>query len=628
VNFAICLTLVVALGVIQWMIGGARLAYGLPAYALVALAAVLSLRALRRPSASPSAVCIVSTLLFGGYVLLRGWASPNAFLARPDLFLAAACLVVYLLSALVVVSTRVRMGIVCALFGIAVVQVIVGMMQFTGYGDFMLFGVHRSPGYGVRASGMLLSPNHLAGLLNAVALFALSFTFWSRSKLPAKLVLGYLLLACFLGIAATGSRGGYLSLIAGLLVFIWVSLRAIRLCKPVRYSQAFLGASAALILLIGGALYAMQESPMLFKRLWQIDTASLDVRRCNWLSSLDQFRFAPAFGTGAGTHLSYGRLFRNPQLQSDSPHAYNDYLELLAEYGLVGGVLGAFFLFAHLRSGLQAVRVEATWRLMETFEPTRSNPLALTLGAMGAVGALLVHSVVDSNMHLPGNALLYAFLFGILGSPGVKPSDEDVPASFAERSLRGVLGFAGCVLLLVTVFQYPGEFASERARHAWDANKQKATLQLAAAAIQKTPSNPSNYFYQGEAFRAIADALPQDASRENDLSAAIVAYRKGLERFPGDVNAWIRLGQCLDGVRRVAEAEDAYNSAIALDPNLGILYAYYATHLQLAGDDEGAQRCWETARTLGPEPTNKKSLGELPSLLDADTLHGLPVPKS
>jgi len=246
VNLSISLTLALALGIIQWMIGGARLVYSLPAYALIALAAVLSLRFLRKPSARPSVLCLLSTLLFGGYVLLRGWTSPNAFLARQDLFLAAACLAVYLLSALVIVETRVRMGIVYGLFGIAAVQVIAGMMQFSGYGDSMLFGVPRPPGYGMRASGLLLSPNHLAGFLNAIALFALSLSLWSRCKLPAKLVMGYLLLGCLLGVGITGSRGGYLSLVAGLLVFTWASLQTIRFCKPMHYSETFLAAAAAL----------------------------------------------------------------------------------------------------------------------------------------------------------------------------------------------------------------------------------------------------------------------------------------------------------------------------------------------------------------------------------------------
>ena len=610
------------------MIGGARLVYSLPAYALIALAAVLSLRFLRKPSARPSVLCLLSTLLFGGYVLLRGWTSPNAFLARQDLFLAAACLAVYLLSALVIVETRVRMGIVYGLFGIAAVQVIAGMMQFSGYGDSMLFGVPRPPGYGMRASGLLLSPNHLAGFLNAIALFALSLSLWSRCKLPAKLVMGYLLLGCLLGVGITGSRGGYLSLVAGLLVFTWASLQTIRFCKPMHYSETFLAAAAALLLLIGGGLYAMQQSPMLAKRLQEIDPVSQNIRRYNGLALLDQFHLAPVFGTGAGTQLVYGRLFRDAQLQRDSLHGRNDYLELLAEYGVVGGVLGAFFLLAHLLSGLQAARAVAHWRLMETYEPFRNDTLALMLGAVAALAALLVHSAVDSNMHLPGNALLYAFIFGMLGSPGHDPSDEAVPASFAEQGVRYGLGLSGGVLLLVTLFQCPGELASARAARALEANQYQTALRLAAAAIQKTPASPANYFYQGEAFRAIAATLPRGASRETDLNAAIAAYREEIQRFPEDVNGWIRLGQCLDGARQVAEAEGAYNNAIALDPNLGVLYAYYGAHLQLAGDEEGAQRCRETARALGAEPTGKKSLGEPPSLLDLDILHGLPTPKN
>ena len=628
-NLVLCLLLAAALGIIQWMIGGVRLVYSFPAYAVVGLAAVLSLRSFRSPSARPSAVCLCSTVLFAGYVLLRGWTSPHPFLARPDLFMAAACLAVYLLAALFVVSTPARTGVVYALLGIAVAHVGVGAMQFTGGDDFMLLGFKHAVVYGTRAHGMLVNPNHLSGFLNALALFVVSFLLWGRRELPAKLLLGYLLLVCLLGIGITGSRGGYLSLIAGLLVFGGVSLWGLRFCRPARFSPALLAAAAALFLLLGGAIYSMEQSSMLHQRLLQIGDTSANARRCNWLSTLDQFRVAPVFGTGAGSYLSYGRLFRRPQFQGDPQHAYGDYLELLAEYGAVGAALGAFFLLAHLRCGVQTVRAVSVKRLTNMYGPARSDTLAVTLGALGAVAALLAHSVVDFNMHLPGNALLFAFIFGILGSPGITQSADGVPpASRVELGARGVLGLAGGVLLLVILFQYPAELASERAARALDANDAPALLRLSALAVQKKPANPYPYFYQGEAFRATAAALPHGDSRESYLNEAIAAYRKGLQWFPEDENLWVRLGQCLDSAHRLPEAEEAYDNAIAWDPNLGILYVYYAAHLERTGDTEGARRSRATARAFGVDPSRKSSMSEPPSFLNTDAPRVRAAPES
>jgi len=48
---------------------------------------------------------------------------------------------------------------------------------------------------------------------------------------------------------------------------------------------------------------------------------------------------------------------------------------------------------------------------------TRSDSVRL-MWALCSVVALGVHSVVDFNMHIPGNALVFAFIFGTLASPG------------------------------------------------------------------------------------------------------------------------------------------------------------------------------------------------------------------
>ena len=75
-----------------------------------------------------------------------------------------------------------------------------------------------------------------------------------------------------------------------------------------------------------------------------------------WAAAIPQFELAPAFGTGAATYLYYGRMFRDPQVQNDPIRSHNDYLELLAEYGLAGVAGLLLFLGAHLWLGWKAYR--------------------------------------------------------------------------------------------------------------------------------------------------------------------------------------------------------------------------------------------------------------------------------
>ena len=81
-----------------------------------------------------------------------------------------------------------------------------------------------------------------------------------------------------------------------------------------------------------------------------------DARLMLWPSAIENFRVSPAFGTGSATFLYYGRKFRDPRLQSDPVRPHNDYLELLAEYGVAGAAAFLLFLGAHLRWGWRAFR--------------------------------------------------------------------------------------------------------------------------------------------------------------------------------------------------------------------------------------------------------------------------------
>jgi len=616
VHFALLSLLTAALVLIQCLMGGPRLAYSFPAYALVGMAAVLSLISIRRPSVKPSAWCLGSALLLAGYVVLRAWFSPNAYLAQTDAWMAVSCLLVYFLTTLYLPQSLYRNWIVFALFAVAIVHTSVGAIQFKNGAGFMLFGFSRNGAYGFRASGMLLCPNHLACFLEAVALLAMSVTFWSRYQAHTKMLTGYIALFCLLGVALTGSRGGYLSSVFGLLVFAALSLWIAGIFHPHNIVFAVMGALAALSLVLGTTLLLMQNSPPIKHRLHEISAASVDVRWHNWQAAIDQFKTSPALGTGAGTQLYYGRLFRRQEVQVDPQHSHNDYLELLAEYGIVGGALALFFLVVHMGRGIAATRLITIRRFGSPFM-IRNNTLALTVGSLSAVAALLAHSVVDSNMHLPGNALLFAFLFALIGSPEIN-KDEEAPADPPELFLRKGLALTGVGLLAAIALQYKGEQLSNQVRLAWEQRDFAECTRLAALALKKNPANPDTYFYQGEAYRALGVTMTDGGLQESYFEQAIASYRKGLHYFPQNENLWIRLGQCLDGTYRFDEAQEAYLNAIATDPGLGLLYAFYGAHLQLVGDLEGATRCETAAREMSAAGVEKNGLSDPRSLLDTN----------
>lgn len=608
---------------IQCLTGGTRLVFALPAYALLALAAVLSATSLRREPARSSRACLAVTAVFFAYVLTRAANSPWDYLWWMDFHQVLACLMAYGLCVCFVSGARARTGIFAVLLALAIVEFFIGLRQFR-YGDnWMPFGFLRTDS-GLRASGTLISSIHYGGFLEAIGAFALALACWSRWPGWARFGAGYAALLCYGGVAISGSRGAYLSTIVSLVAFAGLSLVAVRRTRPERLMRyVTYGALIGGVVLIGG-ISLMLRSPLLQKRLNTITQQDLkimslvlsdgtregatapnaDVRIYNWQAALDHIRVSPIFGTGAGTHVYYGRLFRRPQIQSDPIHAHSDYLELLAEYGIVGALGMAAFILVHLLNGLRRLShvLGTELRDLDDYTPARSDDLALLIGALSAVPAYLAHSVVDFNLHIPGNAITFAIIFGILASPRAC----ELPArSRVETVWRLALPALGLWMLVLLALRFPGEYWCEKARVALRDRRLTAAVELAHRALGHQQRNPELWFHLAEAHRALGHQALIPTERHAHFTEAVAACDRSLAIFPLDEHVLVRRAQALDELSRFAEARESYRKAIEHDPKLGVLHAYYAQHLFRVGRFEEARASFAEGRKYSSQDTKK-----------------------
>lgn len=586
---------------IECLIGGTRLVFSLPAYVVLGMAAMLTLA--RRPNSDgkPSFVCFGVTGVFFGYVLVRAALSPVTYLWWPDFYMVLGCLIVYLTTAVYLTGAPERGRIIAALMALAIIEVFIGLRQFTEGDNWMPFGFIRADS-GRRASGMLISSIHLAGYLEVVALFALSYAIWSTWKTWARIFAGYIAVMCYLGVAITGSRGGYLSVLFSLLVFVVMSLQAYRRCRPGKFTSraALVGITA--VLAVGLAIVLMGKSDLLRSRLslipQQLEKNRLDVRIYNWQAALDQFRTSPTFGTGAGTHVYYGRFYRRPQIQTDPIHAHSDYLELLAEYGIVGAVGMAAFLLIHLRGAwrnYQAV-IDNELHDLPTLQPARHDGLALGIGSISAVSAYLAHSVVDFNLHVPGHALIFAFIFGVMSGPSY--GSAGWKNSRSSDLIRLTLPALGLWVMISGLPKFAGEYWAEKARVAFRDYDFGDSVAYAEKSLSYEKRNPEVYFNLGGAYRGAGFLSEEQPARVTLFETAVIAYQNGLTHFPQDEHLLIRLAETLDDLGRFKEAENAYRAAIALDGNLGRIHAYYAKHLAVVGRAEEAEEAFAKGSAL------------------------------
>ena len=577
------LTLVItALCAIHCLIGGGRPVFSLPTFALLGAAGLATFWTRQRAPLAASPWCLPTTAALFTYLIVRAALSPVPYLARPDLFLMLGGIAIYLLTVCFFTTARQRLIVVGALLALGLLHSGVAVAQAWIGEEYMLFGFLRAP-MGNRASGMFISPNHLAGYLQIAGVLGLSATWWSARKTAWRIFLGYATAACYIALLLTQSRGGVLCAAFSLLVWGGLAIYVSYVKNPRSLDRALLFGLIGTVLLLGAGAWFISQHMELRERL--ATALSRDIRVANWLAALTQFQTAPIFGTGAGTHLYLGRLFRQPELQLDPVHAHNDYLELLAEYGVVGAIGMTVFLAAHAHGGLRALR-RAARELRGNTVPDQSG-IALLIGSLAAFAGLAAHSIVDFNLHIPANALTMAFLFGILAQPDSAAADSRCASTTAApAAARRFLPFLGAGLGLLSLIAWPGEFLSERARRQLFDDDLLPSAATGTQSLRLDPWNPFTCFYRGEALRLQAELEEKYADRQAHRNAADLAYQQGLRIFPQDENLLIRRAQVLDRLRRFDEAEASYQAAIAADPRLSVLKDYYQKHRELRAASE------------------------------------------
>ena len=580
------------------MLGGVRMALALPGYAGLAIGALLSGWVVSDAALSPhTRRCLVSSAAFFGYVLGRTVLSPVASIARVDLCMVLAALIIYLLFTLHFTSARQRIAFVAVLLVLATASVAIGANQYLKEQNFMPFDFLPRVDYGKRASGFYSCPNHLAGFLEVIFFLSLSLALWSEWRVGWKILAGYAAIVCIAGILISGSRGGYLSTFAGLAVFSMVSFNL--LGKRFLLHPWILRTVVVLIVLaMAFAAYTIVLKSELVA--YRVETASSDTSvrvHMSW-AALRQFLVNPLFGTGSATYLYYGRLFREPRMQLETTWAHNDVFQFLAEFGILGAIGCLAFLGLHLRSGWHAVSgavsgVSATWL-------SGSHSLALSLAALCSVAAYTVHSFVDFNLHIPANALLMAFIFALLANPGDSTSLElashrDSPPRL-PRTVRFLLPLLGVWLIATGIRRLPAEYLGERARAILTDGESllsepqlQRAAEYASRALQWDSANPRLHYYAGEARVGLAELAADPATRKRLCLDAIAAYRKALEITPQDAFLHALIGGAFDSLGRFDEAEPHIQRALELDPHYGQIRWFHASHLLSQGRLEAAE---------------------------------------
>ena len=163
---------------------------------------------------------------------------------------------------------------------------------------------------------------------------------------------------------------------------------------------------------------------LLFATLWFLPTRELTVRLGGMAATeenatdnrmeiwRDTFHMMPAYrwvGCGLGAYEKGMYRYKAAAPTNTLDFAHNDYLQIVAELGVIGGVLAG---------GLMAWIL---WRAAAVVLWKRgSENWELAVGLFAALLSLSFHSLADFNLYIPANALAFAWLAGLAVSPGLR----------------------------------------------------------------------------------------------------------------------------------------------------------------------------------------------------------------
>jgi O-antigen ligase len=343
-------------------------------------------------------------------LLFHGTAYP--FLTRVELLKLAAYFLVFFLCAQAFRSRAdLSMLAWCVILFCFAISLLTIIQHFTsGQTIYWLEPVKIGEPY-----GPYVNRNHFAGFVELtlpVGLALMAFRGLRREVLPLMTLFTIIPVGA---LVLSGSRGGLIGFAFEIGILGWM-MRKRRVLRSGRVAVVAAVVIVALFFVFWvGAGLAIQK----FSALKSPDV-SMGRRLSMVRGAAHIFLDHPLKGCGLGTVVAVYPRYETEYDGRVVDHVHNDYMETLAETGLLGGLCGAAFLWLLYR----AVR--------ENFGAEQGRfSLGLHAGAIMAVGGLLFHSLVDFNLHIPANALLFLLQAYVVTTP-------PLPSEAARRG--GALG--------------------------------------------------------------------------------------------------------------------------------------------------------------------------------------------
>jgi O-antigen ligase/Tfp pilus assembly protein PilF len=554
-----------------------------------------------------------------------GWISlsinPKATLS--EFFRFSAYLSIYILTVQLLTNrddlrNTIKIVIVFATL-LAIQAMIQHFMTFTGgvYASHKIFWF-RDLAHGGAPFGPYVNRNHYAGWMGMIFPMALgmflfhqppggyrSFRekivgFLTHNEANSHILFGVSVILTSVTIFLTLSRGGIISLCLASLFFACM----VTAIKPGhRKGGMMVGVFIIVLLCVGW--FGWEP---IFQRFDSIRDGHGDIagqRLTIWKDSLNIARDFPVTGSGFGTFKDIYPKYRHFSGNLIVKHAENDYLEFMAGGGIVGVFLILWFLGIVLYKSARAFR-----KRKDTYSAY------LYLGTLSGIVSILIHGLIDFNLHIGANGLYFFFLLGVAVSAANTRISYQRSDTYLTRHplprpmIVGPLVAGACLFILFTNgFGFMGELSHASIKDIrLTANISETTL----AEILRRSRRACRLDPLEARFRFTAANI--DAFRKND-DQAMEYYKAALRRNPTRGVFLHRLAVVVSGHGYFDIADKLFRAGLKYDPGRSERSLGYATWLLSKGRTQDAVLYLARALDLDPRLT-----GECLTLM---VIHGL-----
>jgi len=453
--------------------------------------------------------------------------------------------------------------------------------------------------------GPFVNRNHYAGLMSmiipvALALFVAfkpAIVYDSlRNRISDMLSSGEINNHILMGIAAvvmtvsvflTLSRGGVISLCAAVCFFYLLVLMK----RGGKKRAAFiLLISFIALLVVGWFGWAPVVSRFQLLQDYKLAEAGTLDRIEIWKNSIAIIKDFPLTGSGFGSLSSIYPKYETEWAELRVIYSHNDYIQLVAEGGLIALALAAWFMCSVISSTLKVIR-----------ERRDDYSILLYMGSLAGIFAILVFSVADFNMHIGSNALYFFFLVGLAVSASHTRLHKGTEPTYLKKldfsMARPALCLMSALLLACIVFNI-GVLAGQTS---YSPVRKAATVRTSGTGeLERLLGNArrATLFDPLEAKYYYAEAVIEIGLANTEEALSLID--RALIFDPMNSEYMQRLGQMLYRKGRTEEGDRLIRAGAVYDPSNPERYKFCAVHLFQTGRKAEAVEFVNRAISIAP----------------------------